>query len=84
MTATEEGNSELDGENRNQVRYVLVMPPGLAELTEKAATAARMLPTEWVRSVVRDFLEEAGQDEGHDGDDESDDDDEPDDDDDEA
>lgn len=45
-------------------RLVLRLPKGLAEKVQAAADEEDLLPTEWVRDVIRDALDEEPEPEG--------------------
>lgn len=49
-------------------RLVLKLPDGLAKKVEDAAEEADMLPTEWVRDLIRGELSEDEDDEAEDED----------------
>ncbi len=48
-------------------RLVLKLPEGLAKKVEEAANEANMLPTEWVRDLLREAFADAESDESEDG-----------------
>ena len=58
-TALESDDSEPEAENEGtaSTKILLRMPIGLAEKVKHEADEADMLPTEWVRSILRDYFE---------------------------